>query len=232
MEASIDNIATAFPQTTHSVEVLLQEHLARTSYEHGSLDVLVDDLVTLGDGVPQQTMTSADDQLCDHAPPYADVVSGPKRPTLMETMDICSCHCHCRASSETPEWIHGITGTFHYARSVATTCNVEECQVRCFGRALSTSLTWRPPRWSPIQRAVAFNIETTFFTNPRYSLSFPRQVSGGAKIFQCAVTGNLDALKMLMQSGMASPDDQKWNSGFTALHVSRGYRQFLQQHRD
>lgn len=132
---------------------------------------------------------------------------------------LCLCKCHRKRNIESPDYVQPVVGKIQLITSVDTTCDRDECRGQCSGDSFSSSFTWRLPRWSPLQRAIAFAVETTFFQNPKYCLSFPRLVSGDAAIFHLATTGNVTGMKSLLLSGKASPNDQKFDSGFTALHV-------------
>lgn len=56
----------------------------------------------------------------------------------------------------------------------------------------------------------------------RWNLSFARQVSNDAAVFQLARIGDIAGMKMLFQNGKASPSDVTQN-GKTLLHVSQQF---------
>lgn len=62
--------------------------------------------------------------------------------------------------------------------------------------------------------------KVTALYGPEVSLRFNRVIDGKALVFYYATTRDLSKMKQLFQEGCASPNDVRFESGWTHFHVS------------
>lgn len=67
---------------------------------------------------------------------------------------------------------------------------------------------------------VQLKAKVTTLYGPEVSLRFNRVIDGTALVFYYATTGDLFKMKELFQQGCASPNDVRFDSGWTPFHVS------------
>jgi len=131
----------------------------------------------------------------------------------------CSCACHKRHQVQTPRILDHLIGTLFLGYSglpmVTPSCNESSCRQRSIP---STQMTYYFPRWF-LQRAISLAIMLLPNDGPVASLRVQRAVSGSSKIFDYANIGDVDGMKRLFSSGLASPHDVRFDSGTSALQV-------------
>jgi hypothetical protein len=81
-----------------------------------------------------------------------------------------------------------------------------------------STVTYFFPRWF-VSKALSLVIATTPLAGPVVSLKVQRTAPGDAPIFNYAMTGDVERMKMLFLDGQASPHDVDFRSGVTPLHV-------------
>ena len=75
------------------------------------------------------------------------------------------------------------------------------------------------PQWF-LQRAVFLILQNSSGFGPQMQLRIPRVVSDQAEIFWHSLNGDTEAIKQLLSSGLASPNDVGVSDNYTALLVS------------
>ena len=67
---------------------------------------------------------------------------------------------------------------------------------------------------------IQLKAKVTTLYGPEVSLRFNRVIDGSALVFYYATRGDLCKMKELFQQGCASPNDVRFDSGWTPFHVS------------
>ncbi|KAK5554273.1 Ankyrin repeat and SOCS box protein 6 [Exophiala xenobiotica] len=131
----------------------------------------------------------------------------------------CSCVCHERHHLRTPQFLEQFVGSLFVGYSglprMTKPCNQASCHLRA--QPMST-VTYFFPRWF-VSKALSLVIATTPLAGPVVSLKVQRTVPGDAPIFNYAMTGDVERMKMLFLNGQASPHDVDFRSGVTPLHT-------------
>ena len=140
---------------------------------------------------------------------------------MSECSRSCDCSCHVRRSLKSPRPLDGFLGTLFIGYSGSPLLSQRCDQVSCRGRKnSSTSFIYQFPRWFLISRMIQLKAKVTALYGPEVSLRFNRVVDGKALVFYYATTGDLSKMKKLFQQGCASPNDVRFDSGWTPFHVS------------
>jgi hypothetical protein len=133
----------------------------------------------------------------------------------------CCCACHKRHQVQTPRILDHLIGTLFLGYSglpiVTPSCDESSCRQRSIP---STQMTYYFPRWF-LQRAISLAVMLLPNDGPVASLRVQRAVSGSSKIFDYANVGDVDGMKRLFSSGLASPHDVRFDSGTSPLQVWR-----------
>ncbi|KAK5207025.1 hypothetical protein LTR41_007092 [Exophiala xenobiotica] len=136
----------------------------------------------------------------------------------------CSCVCHERHHLRTPQFLEQFVGSLFVGYSglprMTKPCNQASCHLRA--QPMST-VTYFFPRWF-VSKALSLVIATTPLAGPVVSLKVQRTVPGDAPIFNYAMTGDVERMKMLFLNGQASPHDVDFRSGVTPLHIAISHR--------
>jgi len=131
----------------------------------------------------------------------------------------CCCACHKRHQVQTPRILENLIGTLFLGYSglpmVTPSCDESSCRQRLIP---STQITYYFPRWF-LQRAISLAIMLLPNDGPVASLRVQRAVSGSSKLFDYANIGDVESMKRLFSSGLASPHDVRFDSGTSALQV-------------
>ena len=140
---------------------------------------------------------------------------------ISECSRSCNCSCHVRRSLQSPRLLDGFLGTLFIGYSGSPLLSHRCDQVSCRGRKnSSTSFIYQFPRWFLISRMIQLKAKVTALYGPEVSLRFNRVVDGKALVFHYATTGDLSKMKELFLQGCASPNDVRFDSGWTPFHVS------------
>lgn len=140
---------------------------------------------------------------------------------ISECSRTCNCSCYVRRSLKSPRLLDGLLGTLFVGYSGSPLLTQRCDQVSCSGRKnSSTSFIYQFPRWFLISRMIQLKAKVTALYGPEVSLRFNRVVDGKALVFYYATTGDLSKMKELFQQGCASPNDVRFDSGWTPFHVS------------
>ena len=140
---------------------------------------------------------------------------------IFECSRVCNCSCHVRRSLKSPRLLDGFLGTLFVGYSGSPLLSQRCDQVSCRGRKISTtSFIYQFPQWFLISRMILLKAKFTALYGPELSLRFNRVVDGKALVFYYATTGDLSKMKELFQKGCASPNDVRFDSGWTPFHVS------------
>lgn len=131
----------------------------------------------------------------------------------------CSCACHTERRLRSPQLLDQIIGSLFIGYSglpgLTKQCNQHSCHLRS---QPMTYITYFFPQWF-LARTISFVLSTTPLAGPVASLKVSRTVPGDSAIFTYAKTGDVDKIRSLFESGLASPHDVHFESGITALHV-------------
>ena len=140
---------------------------------------------------------------------------------IAECSTSCNCSCHIRRRLKSPRLLDGFLGTLFIGYSGSPLLSQRCDQVSCRGRRnSSTSFIYQFPRWFLISRMIQLKAKVTKLYGPELSLRFNRVIDGCALVFYYATTGDLCKMKKLFQQGCASPNDVRFDSGWTPFHVS------------
>lgn len=133
----------------------------------------------------------------------------------------CYCACHKQESTATPKFVNRVLGQLFIGYAgmplLSPKCDSPICQ-----KAQSPSVSleyWFPLGffWSQIVR-----LQIAYRANlgPQTALNTLRQVPDSSPCVEYALSGNIDGLKELFQSGTASPVDVSSTRGYSLLRVS------------
>ena len=140
---------------------------------------------------------------------------------ISECSRSCNCSCHIRRRLKSPRLLDGLLGSLFIGYSGSPLLRQRCDQVSCRGRRnSSTSFIYQFPQWFFISRMIQLKAKVTTLYGPELSLRFNRVIDGTAFVFYYATTGDLCKMKELFQQGCASPNDVRFDSGWTPLHVS------------
>lgn len=130
----------------------------------------------------------------------------------------CSCVCHRPSKLGTPALLESIFGTFHIGLTGALTSRTPCTERLCRRQHHRTArFVYRFPSWM-LARAISFSYSTR--STMQIVLRAPRIISDDAPILRFAASRNLESIRKLMSSGLASPADVGASYGLTALHIA------------
>ena len=132
----------------------------------------------------------------------------------------CVCACHRRSNIRTPRLLHRIFGALFIGYTgiprITPSCDTRGCIQRSSPTVL---VTYFFPMWF-LAWAVSLVMRLSTYNGPQFSLAVSRIVSSTSVIFEYAVRGNLDDLKMVLGHRIASPRDIGYPNGYSALMVT------------
>ena len=137
-----------------------------------------------------------------------------------KTMRLCSpyckCSCHGQSVFKTPQVLQQITGYLLLGYSGRHILQ-QQCIPSYFRRTLkSMQMTYFFPRWF-VSRAISISMSHTM--SPTLSIKSRRVVPEVNQLFSLSKFGDVEGIRCLFNSRLASPDDVHIRWGKTALHV-------------
>jgi len=97
-----------------------------------------------------------------------------------------------------------------------STCYRQSCRPKSKS---SFCLKYHFPHWFlPYAVSIFFQLSKT--SGPEIVLRMPKVRPANADVFYFACTGNIDGMRSLFKSGLASPHDVEYGTGLSALHAS------------
>ena len=131
----------------------------------------------------------------------------------------CSCACHSETRAQTPQFLEKLLGSLFIGYSglpaITKSCSERSCHARA---QPIVNITYFFPPWF-LARKISLALSSVALAGPDAKLRTQRTVPGDADLFRYAKIGDVDKMRMLFESGLASPDDVHYESGVTALHV-------------
>lgn len=132
----------------------------------------------------------------------------------------CSCRCHQKLSCHSKAGVMSILGFLFMCLSVGRYAWQSCDEPLCFRRQeLKMKVAFVFPPWL-LAHAMCFMLTISSLGTPKFTPRWSATFSGDAKIFTCAIEGDLDGLRKLFEKRAASPHDVAASTGRTALHVS------------
>lgn len=132
----------------------------------------------------------------------------------------CSCRCHhklrCHSRAGTMSPLGFLFMCLSGGRYSLQSCNEPRCLRK---QELKMKLAFVFPPWL-LAQAICFMLTISCLGTPKFTPRWSATFSGDAKVFTCAIEGDLDGLKKLFEKRAASPHDVANSTGRTALHVS------------
>jgi len=132
----------------------------------------------------------------------------------------CECSCHRRQRFRSPSLLRQALGCLFVGFSGIflpwMSCDKTTCLRQ--GRP-NMVVQYSFPQWF-LQRAVFLILQNSSGFGPQMQLRIPRVVSDQAEIFWHSLNGDTEAIKQLLSSGLASPNDVGVSDNYTALLVS------------
>ena len=134
--------------------------------------------------------------------------------------DGCVCVCHQRQTKKTPKFLTSFFGTLFIGYAglprVTQSCDVQSCVQRT---SPTMTITYLFPVWL-LTRAFFLALKLSSCNGPQLYLRFPRIVSINSRIFIFAMSGDVDAMKQLLQKRIGSLFDSDSVAIFSPLMVS------------
>jgi hypothetical protein len=131
----------------------------------------------------------------------------------------CGCSCHARKSISLFDILFV---SYSASQFRSRKCSERSCKSGPTG--FRARLTYYFPRIL-LCKALAIHIGMNQYNEPAFSLTVRNVVRGDARIFYAAQNGDVETLKVLLESRRAHPNDIDVDTGETALHVSILYVQ-------
>jgi hypothetical protein len=134
----------------------------------------------------------------------------------------CDCCCHSRKWIRTPMLLKSLLGILFVGYSglpvPRNKCDKPNCHSPT---GSSLKITYCFPLWF-MSRAIYILLAQSRSGEPSFGITIRRRIeySSEESIMKMAQSGNLEGIKILLQSRKASPNDVTRQSGQTALHVS------------
>lgn len=134
----------------------------------------------------------------------------------------CRCACHKEEKTATPTIMNRLFGQLFVGYSGMPLLSPKCDSTACWkAQVPNISLEYWFPRgffWSQI-----FSLKVAYQPNigPQMALSTLRQVPDSSPCVDFAVSGNIDGLKELFRSGVASPKDVSITRGYSLMRVSQ-----------
>lgn len=125
-----------------------------------------------------------------------------------------------RANMRTPRALKDFVGSLcmGYLNIACTdsTCHDPSCRPKSKS---SLCLKYHFPHWF-LSYAISIFVRLSQTAGPEIMLRMPKVRPPNADVFYFACTGNIDGMRYLFKSGLASPDDVEYGTGLSALHAS------------
>ena len=139
----------------------------------------------------------------------------------------CSCRCHrklrCHAMANGISPLGFLFMLLSGGRYSLQACNEPRCLRK---QDLKMTLAYCFPPWL-LAQAVCLMFTLSSLGKPTFTPRWSATLPGDAKVFTCAIEGDLEGLKRLFQEKTASPHDRAMSTGRTALHVSVPMRRMV-----
>lgn len=137
----------------------------------------------------------------------------------------CPCSCHLLQSLSSPSFLNKLLGGIFVGYkglpSLAKKCTDSKCRRDSIPKVY---FTYFFPQWWIIDRMIILIAQWTFSRGPELFLRFPRRVGMNSAVFNLAEAGNIEGLKLLFNSGKASPNDVDPNNlGVLYVHASHAH---------
>ena len=131
----------------------------------------------------------------------------------------CQCNCHIQTVLKTPQLLQKVTGCLLLGYSGRPIFR-QQCISSCFREdSKPLQITYFFPSWF-VSRAITFSMSNAMRSTPTLNIKFRRVVPEASQLFSLSKFGDVDGIRTLFESGLASPDDIHFRGGWTALHVS------------
>ena len=133
----------------------------------------------------------------------------------------CMCKCHYIRSFKTPSALHNIIGTLFAGYSGCPIQNSQRCtEASCISQfAFRSYVNYIFPSWF-LSKTLTATIMCASAGEISVALSVRRIIPQGAELFRLTEMGDVESIKELFRSGLASPNDSTIG-GVTALNVSQ-----------
>ena len=171
---------------------------------------------------PKLKSHDSDETMIDDPPPrYERVAVHATQRRMVCNRDSCACNCHAKNPQETPQTLRRLLGDIFAGYSGQPTtgaaCTNPMCSRR---RSSATSVTYYFPRWWVARRMLNLVAKMTALGTPDFALNIPRIVPPTARIFRHAGAADIEAMREMFATGLASPVDTDAKTGINPLHVS------------
>ena len=132
----------------------------------------------------------------------------------------CRCKCHDVHSFQSPGAIHALVGTLFFGYSGSPMRSLQRCtEPSCLSQSTFRAYVhYLFPSWF-LTKALTAAFLLTFPAEIQVALTIRRVVPNGAEVFRLQRTQNIDGMKKLFSSHLASPNDSDL-IGITTLGVS------------
>lgn len=134
----------------------------------------------------------------------------------------CNCACHIRRKLSTPPFLKKFIGQLFIGYTgiplMEQHCDQFSCQQKRGSTNIQVSYCF--PSWF-FAKMLSLSLKSAPLDGPQINLTIPRIVDEKAAIFSYARIGDVEGIKSLFETRIASPRDTSWIGGYTALHVSR-----------
>ncbi|KAL8741464.1 MAG: hypothetical protein Q9184_008381, partial [Pyrenodesmia sp. 2 TL-2023] len=151
--------------------------------------------------------------------PLAIPVSWPQGRN-MECSSECKCTCHTRQNMQALSSLEAILGRLFLSYTgpsiLRKPCNLSTCRQQ---NARAIRLTYFFPQWF-LNRAVSTTFSATGLSAPSLNIKVRKIVPETNRLFTLSKIEGLDGIRQLFVSREASPDDEYYRGGWTALHFA------------
>ena len=132
----------------------------------------------------------------------------------------CSCHNGNRPTKRTPTILNRFIGVLFIGYLgvpyVNEPCNDPYCGQRC---GSEIRLAYLFPAWL-LARTLTILFKLSPARGPEFNIRLPRTISNTSRIITCAIKGNVDGMREILNKGLGSPMDVDISNGCTPLIVS------------
>jgi len=97
-----------------------------------------------------------------------------------------------------------------------SSCHDQSCRPKSKS---SYCLKYHFPHWF-LSYAISVFFQLSGSSGPEIVIRMPKVRPANSDVFYFACTGNIDGMRSLFKSGLASPDDVEYGTGVSALHAS------------
>ena len=135
----------------------------------------------------------------------------------------CKCTCHLKQTFESPAVLHKAIGTLFLGYSGYPLRAFQRCtEASCVSQStFQAHVQYLFPSWFLV-KALTITVMSASIGVIKAALVVRRIVPGGAEIFRLTKLNDVESIKNLLRSGLASPNDSNPN-GQTVLAVCDGY---------